>query len=44
MVTLGAEGYNPDTDCGYLIVVINALFGVLIVGSTINTILRKVTR
>lgn len=43
MVTLGAAGYVPNTEMGYLLVVLNAVLGVLVVSFAVNTIFKRVT-
>jgi hypothetical protein len=44
MATLGASGYTPDTELGYLFIVINVLFGISILSATIGAIFKKVIR
>ena len=44
MVTLGATGYSPNTEFGYVIVVINALFGITILSATISAIFKRIIR
>lgn len=44
MATLGASGYSPLTEMGYLFVIINVLVGISILSATINSLVRKVIR
>jgi hypothetical protein len=44
MATIGASGYSPDTEIGYLFVVGNVLFGISILTATIGAIFKKVIR
>lgn len=44
MATLGATGYSPDTDIGYIFVVINVIFGMSILSATFSAIFKKVIR
>ena len=44
MATLGASGYTPNTDIGYIFVIINVLTGVTIFSAMINSIFKKVIR
>ena len=44
MATLGASGYAPKSDVGYLLVIVNVLTGVSIFSVTINSIFKKVIR
>ncbi|MBA3015239.1 MAG: pentapeptide repeat-containing protein [Proteobacteria bacterium] len=44
MATLGASGYTPNTDIGYLFVILNVLTGISIFSATINSIFKKVIR
>ena len=44
MATLGASGYVPNTDVGYVFVIINVLTGISIFSATINSIFKKVIR
>jgi hypothetical protein len=44
MATLGASGYSPDTEVGYLFVVANVIFGISILSATIGAIFKKVIR
>ena len=44
MVTLGATGYSPNTEFGYVIVVINALLGITIFSTTISAVFKRITR
>lgn len=44
MATLGASGYEPNTDIGYIFVIINVLTGISIFSATINSIFKKVIR
>ncbi|MCI0427902.1 MAG: pentapeptide repeat-containing protein [Nitrospiraceae bacterium] len=44
MATLGAAGYNPDTEIGYAFVILNVLIGISIFSATISAILKKVIR
>lgn len=44
MATLGASGYSPDTEIGYLFVVANVIFGISILSATIGAIFKKVIR
>jgi hypothetical protein len=43
MVTLGANGYHPNTEIGYVFVVFNALAGVTILSATITALFKRVT-
>ena len=44
MATLGASGYAPDTEVGYVFVIVNVLTGISIFSATINSIFKKVIR
>ena len=44
MATLGASGYSPDTDTGYIFVIINVVIGIGIVTATSTAIIKKVIR
>jgi hypothetical protein len=44
MTTLGAAGYNPDTELGYLFVLLNLAIGISILSATITTIFKKLVR
>ncbi len=44
MCTLGAAGYAPDTDLGYIMVIVNVVAGISIFSAAINSIVRKVIR
>lgn len=44
MATLGASGYSPDTEIGYLFVVANVVFGISILSAAIGAIFKKVIR
>jgi len=44
MATLGASGYTPNTDIGYIFVILNVLTGVTIFSAMINSIFKKVIR
>ncbi len=44
MATLGASGYSPDTEIGYLFVVANVIFGISILSATIGAVFKKVIR
>ena len=44
MCTLGAAGYAPDTDLGYVMVIVNVVAGISIFSAAINSIVRKVIR
>jgi hypothetical protein len=44
MSTLGASGYDPDTNVGYGFVIGNVLFGIGILSATISAIFKKVIR
>jgi hypothetical protein len=44
MATLGASGYSPDTEIGYVFVVFNVFFGISILSATISAIFKKVIR
>jgi hypothetical protein len=44
MATLGASGYTPDTDTGYLFIVANVMIGISIFSATISAIFKKVIR
>ena len=44
MATLGAYGYSPLTEMGYVVVTIDVLFGISIITATLNSIFRKVIR
>lgn len=44
MATLGASGYAPDTDIGFIFVTVNVLIGITILAATINAIFNRVTR
>jgi len=44
MATLGASGYNPDTEVGYMFVVLNVFIGISILSATISAIFKKVIR
>jgi hypothetical protein len=44
MATLGASGYSPYTETGYVFVIINVITGISILSATINSLVRKVIR
>ena len=44
MATLGASGYSPDTEVGYMFVVFNVLIGISILSATVAAIFKKVIR
>jgi hypothetical protein len=44
MATLGASGYTPDTDIGYMFIVVNVCIGISIFSATISAIFKKVIR
>lgn len=44
MATLGASGYSPNTEIGYVFVILNVLVGISIFSATINSIFKKVIR
>jgi len=44
MATLGASGYTPDTETGYLFIVANVTIGISIFSATISAIFKKVIR
>ena len=44
MVTLGATGFPPLTETGYLIVVIDVLLGVTLLTVTINSVFKRVLK
>ena len=44
MATLGASGYDPDTEIGYLFVIVNVIFGISILSATIGAVFKKVIR
>ena len=44
MATLGASGYTPNTEIGYVFVILNVLTGISIFSATINSIFKKVIR
>lgn len=44
MATLGATGYSPDTDIGYLVVIVNVIFGVSILSATVGAVFKKLIR
>ena len=44
MATLGTSGYSPNTEVGYVFVILNVLTGVSIFSATINSIFKKVIR
>ncbi|MCW8813305.1 MAG: ion channel [Ignavibacteriaceae bacterium] len=44
MATLGASGYTPNTEVGYVFVIINVLTGISIFSAAINSIFKKVIR
>jgi hypothetical protein len=44
MATLGASGYNPNTEIGYMFVVLNVLIGISVLSATISAIFKKVIR
>jgi len=44
MATLGSSGYSPDTDTGYLFVIMNVVIGVGIVTAMSTAIVKKVIR
>lgn len=44
MTTLGASGYSPDTEVGYMCVVGNVLIGITILSATITAIFKKLIR
>jgi len=44
MATLGSSGYSPDTDMGYLFVIMNVVIGIGIVTAMSTAIVKKVIR
>ena len=44
MTTLGAAGYTPDTDLGYMFVLLNLLIGISILSAAITAIFKKLVR
>ena len=44
MTTLGATGYNPDTDIGLMFVVFNVIFGMTILSATVGALFKKILR
>jgi hypothetical protein len=44
MATLGAAGYTPDTETGYLFVIGNVVFGVSILSATLGAVFKKILR
>lgn len=44
MTTLGASGYSPNTDLGYLFVMVNVIVGVTLFSATISAIFKKLMR
>ena len=44
MATLGASGYTPNTETGYLFVILNVITGITIFSAMINSIFKKVIR
>lgn len=44
MATLGASGYSPDTEVGYMCVVGNVLIGITILSATISAIFKRLIR
>lgn len=44
MATLGSSGYSPNTDIGYIFVVVNVLFGISVLSATVTAIFKKVIR
>lgn len=44
MATLGASGYTPNTETGYVFVILNVITGITIFSAMINSIFKKVIR
>lgn len=44
MATLGASGFSPLSEIGYVVVTINVLIGISVLTATVNSIFRKVIR
>ena len=44
MTTLGAAGYNPDTEFGYFFVLLNLLVGITILSTALSAMLKKLVR
>lgn len=44
MVTMGAVGFTPHSNFGYLFVLLNACFGVVLITATVSAIAKRVSR
>lgn len=44
MATLGASGYSPDTEVGYMFVIGNVIFGISVFSATVSAVFKKVLR
>ncbi|MBR9770756.1 MAG: hypothetical protein GYB54_06475 [Gammaproteobacteria bacterium] len=44
MATLGASGFSPLSEIGYIVVTVNVLIGISLLTATLNSIFRKVIR
>lgn len=44
MITMGAAGFIPVSDAGYLYVIVNALLGIVLLSAAVNAIAKRVAR
>lgn len=44
MSTLGASGYTPDTETGFIFVIINVILGITLISAAINALFKKIMR
>lgn len=44
MITLGAIGFTPKSDAGYLFLLLNAVVGVVLLSATLNAFSKRVSR